>query len=77
MKSRLDLAASIAGFNPEKIDLALLVGMMVRIQRWHEYEPHIVVLKKESMCSSIRAEGEALIERESLKKRPELDGSRK
>jgi len=54
----LEIAAKIAGLDPEKIDLALLVGGLMTLKQWADKEKHLAALGKESMCEEWRKKGQ-------------------
>jgi|JI8StandDraft_1071087.scaffolds.fasta_scaffold76902_2 hypothetical protein len=55
-------AASLAGLDFESMDTAFLVGGLAKLAAWYEAEKHLKALGKESICSSIRTDGQKLIE---------------
>lgn len=57
----LELAAKIAGLNPERLDFALLVGALANIKDWAEKETHLSALGRKSMCAEWRKQGESLL----------------
>ena len=58
----LDRAALVAGVDLETIDFALLVGMLARLQSWHQNEAGLLEKGKRSLCSDIRQQGVELLE---------------
>ena len=58
----IDRAALVAGVDLETIDFALLVGMLARLQSWHQNEAGLLEKGKRSLCSDIRQQGVELLE---------------
>ncbi len=59
----IDRAALVAGVDLKNIDFALLVGMLSRLQSWHENEAGLLENGKRSLCGDIRQEGVELLEK--------------
>lgn len=57
----LEIAAEIAGLNPEKLDFALLVGGLANLKEWAEAEVHLSKLGRRSMCENWRKKGKLLL----------------
>lgn len=62
MMERLKRAAQLAELDLEAIDLPFLVGGLARLAEWHEAEKHLNALGKESICTSIREQGQQRLE---------------
>jgi hypothetical protein len=64
--NNLELAVKIAGLNPEKLDLALLVGGLATLKEWSEKEVHLSALGVRSMCVEWRKKGQSLLNESSI-----------
>lgn len=62
MIDKITTAMHAANFNPDAIDLPLLVGALAQIKHWAESEPHLLALGKKSLCDSMRSSGNKLLE---------------
>lgn len=55
-------AANAAGFNPDKLDMAVLVGIFAAAKRWADADPNLKALGKASVCDGFREEGKKLLD---------------
>ena len=62
MINKITTAMEAANFNPDAIDLPLLVGALAQIKHWTESEPHLLALGKQSLCEGMRQAGNKLLE---------------
>lgn len=60
---RLKHATQLAGLDLETIDTAFLVGGLAKLAAWYEAEKHLNALGKESICTGIREDGQAILSR--------------
>lgn len=60
--THLERALELTSFDPESIDLPLLIGMFARLKGWAEAEPHLLALGKKSMCAEMRELGGSVLD---------------
>jgi len=58
---RLKRATQLAGLDLETIDTAFLIGGLAKLAAWYEAEKHLNALGKESICTGIREDGQAIL----------------
>ncbi len=58
---RLKRATQLAGLDLETIDTAFLIGGLAKLAAWYEAEKYLNALGKESICTGIREDGQAIL----------------
>ena len=59
--SKLEDAIGVTGFDPESLDVELLVGAFAIIKRWADEEPSVKARGKISFCDTFRNAGRTLL----------------
>ncbi|WP_312284143.1 hypothetical protein [Candidatus Igneacidithiobacillus taiwanensis] len=57
---KMDDALQVSGFDPEAVDLDLLIGWFALLKKWSVAEHHLLALGKKSLCGEIRDNGRRL-----------------
>jgi hypothetical protein len=63
----------VVGFDPEVVDLPLLVGALATINKWAAAEKHLTALGRKSYCEAMRKTGAQLMAARKIKESHEQE----